>query len=360
VAGYSEVRELLMEEHASADRMRSPRLRRLLEAAPEGLRPTAARRSMLVRDDPSHKRLRQLVNQAFTRRSVDELVPHISGLTDLLLEEAGAGDGFDAVADFAEPLATLVIAELVGIEAGDHAEFRRSARTLLGGLLGEESSPARMIEAQRALDAHWLRLIQARRTAPQDDLASQLVEAHDVDGALSDAELLAMLNLILVAGHETSANAIASALWTILGEPERNRQARGLDDDGFANLVEEVLRWQSPIQRLARAAGADLELAGTRIPAGAALTLDLGAANRDARMFEDPDRFDPLRENAKLHLAFGFGDHFCLGAALARQEVQLAVRAALERFPELRLVESRPPWRRTSLLRGLERLPLRT
>jgi cytochrome P450 len=217
-----------------------------------------------------------------------------------------------------------------------------------------------MIEAQRALDAHWLRLIQARRTAPQDDLASQLVEAHDVDGALSDAELLAMLNLILVAGHETSANAIASALWTILGEPERNRQARGLDDDGFANLVEEVLRWQSPIQRLARAAGADLELAGTRIPAGAALTLDLGAANRDARMFEDPDRFDPLRENAKLHLAFGFGDHFCLGAALARQEVQLAVRAALERFPELRLVESRPPWRRTSLLRGLERLPLRT
>jgi cytochrome P450 len=291
---------------------------------------------------------------------VDELVPHISGLTDLLLEEAGAGDGLDAVADFAEPHATLVIAELVGIEAGDHAEFRRSARTQLGGLLGEESSPARMIEAQRALDAHWLRLIQARRTAPQDDLASQLVEAHDVDGALSDAELLAMLNLILVAGHETSANAIASALWTILGEPERNRQARGLDDDGFANLVEEVLRWQSPIQRLARAAGADLELAGTRIPAGAALTLDLGAANRDARMFEDPDRFDPLRENAKLHLAFGFGDHFCLGAALARQEVQLAVRAALERFPELRLVESRPPWRRTSLLRGLERLPLRT
>jgi len=355
VTGYEEVRELLRDERVSADRRRAPRLRALLAAAP--LRPDLD--SMLVRDDPDHERLRRLVSQAFTRRSVSALEPRIRALACAQLDTAARQGRFDAVADYAEPVATLVIAELMGIESQAHERFRGWTQVLLAGLFGSARAKSDVIRARRELDGTWLELICARRAAPRDDLVSDLLEARDAGQQLSDPELLGMLNLILVAGHESSANGIASTLFALLRESEAHERARSADDAWWANAVEETLRWQSPIQTVARAARTGLELAGRRVPAGSALTLLLGAANRDPRVFRAPDRFDPARQNAKQHLAFGFGDHFCLGAALARAEMAIAARTVFERFPRARLAEPRPPWRRTVLLRGLERLPLR-
>lgn len=360
VTGHAEVRALLRDARLSADRTHAPRLRAFLESAPESLRSDSARKSMLVRDEPAHGRLRRLVNQAFSRRSIAELEPRIHAIAEACLDEAcRLGPRFDAVAGFAEPVATLVIAELMGIDSADHARFRSWARAQVEGMLGAPVAKERIADALRHLDGYWLELIRLRREAPRDDLVSHLIEAHDAQARLTDLELLAMLNLILVAGHETSANLIGSTLWALLREPERQRQARALDEAGWQNLVEEILRWQSPIQSVARASIEALAIAGVELPAGSAVTLALGAANRDPCVFEDPDRFEPARENAHAHLAFGFGEHVCLGAALARMEVRIAVQAALERFPRLRLEEPRPAWRRTPLLRGLERLPLR-
>lgn len=356
VTRYGDVRALLCDERLSAERDRSPAVRAHVAALPEEQRPDPERRSMLTIDPPAHTRLRRLVLHAFTPRRVEALAPRIEALARALLDEAAREGRMDAISALAEPLPAVVIAELLGVPPRDHPRFRRWSRDLLGPLVVEDDAAARRrsAEARRSLDAYLLEILEARRREPRDDLVSALLEARDEDEALSGPELMATCHLLLVAGHETTTNLIGNTLATLLRHPEALERVRADPDALLPAAVEESLRFESPLQGVARVATRELEVAGERVPPGTVVSLMLGAANRDSEVFDRPERFDVGRE-PNPHLAFGFGTHFCLGAALARLEGRIALGAVLERFPWLAF-DAEPAWRPSFLLRGLSEL----
>ena len=319
------------------------------------------RQSMLFRDPPHHTRLRDAVSRAFTPRAVEALRPRVQAHVDALLDRVAPTDGMDVVADLAEPLPRAVIGELLGIPEAHRpacAAWSTAVAQSLDALPIPEDWP--LVEkgqmARRALGGYVRELVASRRTKPEADLVSTLVEAADEDGLLSDSELVAMAVLLLVAGTETTVSLIATAIWALLrhpDEPARLRAAPWL----LPAAVEEALRWESPVQRTWRIAKVDVDLAGQRIPAGALVVLLLGAANRDPARFADPDRFD-IRRRDLGHVAFGAGVHVCLGAFLARLETQVAVSSLLRRQPTLQLASDHAVWRSTATLRGLATLPV--
>lgn len=353
ITRHADVTAALRDERLSANRLRAPAFRaRARETTAD---PEREMSSLLVLDPPEHTRVRGLVKRTFTPGRVEALAPRIEALVDERLDVLDPA-GFDAVADFAEPVPAVAIAELLGVPAADQSRFRRWSHDLIGALVAGDTSERRQRHerARRELGRYLLALVAERRREPRDDLVSGLVTAHDERDALSDEELLALFRLLLVAGHETTTNLIGSAIARGLARPEVRDAARGRR----APLVEEALRFDSPIQAVARIAREPLELGGVDVPAGAVVTASLAVANRDPEVFPAPDRFEPARE-PNPHLAFGHGVHFCLGAALARLEARIALGAFFERFPDPEPLETRLDWRETPLLRGLSRLPLR-
>jgi cytochrome P450 len=329
----------------------------------DGARGDAAgqRQSMLFRDPPHHTRLRDAVSRAFTPRAVEALRPRVQAHVDALLDRVSSAGRMDVVADLAEPLPRAVIGELLGIPEAHRlacAAWSTAVARSLDALPIPQDRPlvAEGQTARRALGGYVRELVAARRAQPGADLLSTLVAAADEDGLLSDSEVVAMAVLLLVAGTETTVSLIATTVWALLSHPDqltRLREAPWL----LPAAVEEALRWESPVQRTWRIAGTDVELAGHEIPAGALVVLLLGAANRDPARFTDPDRFEILRRDLG-HLAFGAGVHACLGAFLARLEVQVAVGTLLRRWPRLPLATEGPVWRPTATLRGLATLPV--
>jgi cytochrome P450 len=321
-----------------------------------------SRQSMLFRDPPHHTRLRDAVSRAFTPRAVEALRPRVQAHVDALLERVADAPRMDVVADLAEPLPRTVIGELLGIP-GTHrlacAAWSAAVARSLDALPIPEDQPlvAEGQTARRALGGYVRELVAARRTRPEADLITTLVEAADQDGLLSDSELVAMVVLLLVAGTETTVSLIATTVWALLRHPDdalaRVREAPWL----LPAAIEEALRWESPVQRTWRIATTDVEVAGHRIHAGALVVLLLGAANRDPARFTEPDRFDVLRRDLG-HLAFGAGVHACLGAFLARLETQVAVGTLVRRWPMLELATDQIVWRPTATLRGLATLPV--
>jgi cytochrome P450 len=320
-----------------------------------------SRQSMLFRDPPHHTRLRDAVSRAFTPRAIEALRPRIQAYVDVLVERVADARGMDVVADLAEPLPRAIIGELLGIP-GTHrlacAAWSATVARSLDALPIPEDRPlvAEGQTARRALGGYVRELVAARRAQPERDLITTLVEAADQDGLLSDSELVAMVVLLLVAGTETTGSLIATTVWALLPHPDalaRVREAPWL----LPAAIEEVLRWESPVQRTWRIVKADVDVAGQQIPVGALVVLLLGAANRDPARFPDPDRFDVLRRDPG-HLAFGAGVHACLGAFLARLETQVAVGSLLRRWPTLELATDEPAWRPTATLRGLATLPV--
>jgi hypothetical protein len=317
--------------------------------------------SMLVVDPPDHTRYRRLVGRAFTPRATAATEPMIrqvaDGLLDALEPAAARGEPVDLVAAFAAPLPVLVIADLLGVPADRQEDLLRwgaaAAATLDPGL-----PLRRFLAAERALralheflDGHFA---QARR-GPGEDLVSRLVAASD-DDALTDRELHATVLLLLGAGFETTVNLLGNAV--VLLDAHRDQRATLLADPaGWSDAVEEVLRFDSPVQLTGRTVRADTELAGVPLRPGSRVTLLLGAANRDPEVFPEPGRFDVTRGNAREHLAFSAGIHYCVGAGLARLEAAVALRALTERFPDLR-VSGRPVRRDLQTLRGFEHLPV--
>jgi cytochrome P450 len=317
--------------------------------------------SMLVVDPPDHTRYRRLVGRAFTPRATAAAEPMVRQVADTLLDAlepaAARGEPVDLVAAFAAPLPVLVIADLLGVPADRQEDFLRwgaaAAATLDPGL-----PLRRFVAAERALRAlhdfltgHFARL----RRDPGEDLFSRLVAASD-DDALTDRELHATVMLLLGAGFETTVNLLGNAV--VLLDAHRDQRAALLADPaGWPNAVEEVLRFDSPVQITGRTVRADTELAGVPMRPGSRVTLLLGAANRDPAVFADPGRFDTTRRNARDHLAFSAGIHYCVGAGLARLEAAVALRALTERFPDLR-VSGRPVRRDLQTLRGFEHLPV--
>ncbi|TFV53382.1 cytochrome P450 [Blastococcus sp. TF02A-35] len=314
--------------------------------------------SMLVVDPPDHTRFRRLVSRAFTPRATAAFEPAIRRTADALLDDLERREAtVDLIGTYAAQLPVLVIAELLGVPTERREDFLRwgaaAAATLDPGLpLRRYLAAERALRAMHGfLDEHFARL----RRDPGEDLVSRLVTLPPEE-ALTDRELHATVLLLLGAGFETTVNLLGNAV--VLLDAHRD-QWDGLraDPAGWDGAVEEVLRLDSPVQLTGRTAKADVQLGGRTVRAGTRVTLLLGAANRDPDVFPDPSRFDVTRANAREHLAFSGGIHYCVGAGLARLEGVVGLRALSERFPELR-VAGTPERRDLQTLRGFERLPV--
>ncbi|GIH14980.1 hypothetical protein Raf01_31520 [Rugosimonospora africana] len=318
--------------------------------------------SILRANPPDHGRMRSLISKVFTPRRVAELRPAIEAAVDDLLaqfSEATRGGTTDFMDRIAFPLPVTVICELLGVPPVDRQRFRPLAADLTGALeLSGDTSPA-VEAAARELAGYFAPLIRHRQTEPGDDLISALVAARDAgDGRLSDEELLANLILLLVAGFETTTNLLGNGLAILLDRPGLTAALRA-GHVPIAGFIEEILRYDSPVQAVTRRAHRDgLTIESVPVPEGSDLILLIGAANRDPARYHDPDRFDPTRTDIRP-LSFGAGAHICIGNNLARLEAAVAFPKLLNRFPDLSAASDRTALRRDRLvLRGYQTLPV--
>jgi len=292
--------------------------------------------SFLGMDPPRQKRLRSLVSKGFTPRRVTELAPRIQQLTDLYLDQCLEMGSFDWIQDFAGKLPMDVISEMMGVPEADRVEVRRLADLVVHREPGVRDVPREGMEASLTLVVYYAEMVEQRRKRPTSDLTSALLTA-EIDGdRLTDEEIIAFLFLMVVAGNETTTKLLGHALFHLSRHPEQLDKVFGdpSDPDGLVSpWIEETLRYDTSSQMLARHLLEDVALHGKVAPAGSKAVLVLGSANRDDRVFTDPDRYDILRDKDELGqlLSFGGGRHFCLGANLARLEAQIALAELVKR-----------------------------
>jgi cytochrome P450 len=313
---------------------------------------------MIETDPPDHTRLRKLVSKAFTPRMVSLLEPRVRAIAGQLLETLRKRE-FDFVHEFSGVLPVIVIAEMLGVEWEHHAEFQRWSDNIVRGTSrpGDEVERAQIRQSNDEMRAYFRKAIALRRKEPRDDLLSALVQAEEERQVLSADEVLAMAMLILLAGNETTRNLLGNAVLTLLAQPAVSAEVRS-ERSLVPKLVEEVLRYDSPVQVVFRRTTKPVAVSDTTIPADATVFILLGSANRDEQKFSEPDRFDLHRDNSD-HLAFGFNNHYCLGAQLARLEARVALEELLFSCPPF-VAGTEPVQRfRSVLLRGLQSLPLR-
>ena len=315
--------------------------------------------SMLFLDDPEHRRLRKLVSWAFTPRAVAEMRPRVRELAGRLLHRVEEPE-FDVMAALAEPLPAIAIAIMLGVDEADQERFKAWSMASSASFFnpfGSEEERATGDAAYESLVSFFLEEIASRRARPKDDLIGRLCEA-EVDGdRLRDGEIVAMCNLLLVAGNVTTTDLIGNGVKALMQHPGELAKLRA-QPELLENAVEEMLRYDSPVVNSARIAPYDFEQGGTKIGKGESITTVLGAANRDPAVYPEPDRFDVAREDVH-HQAFGGGHHICLGAHLARLEAQEAIGALLERFPKLEPASRPHVYRQVPSFRGLEQYWLR-
>jgi cytochrome P450 len=359
-ASFADCDEALRHPSSCSDRLKSTVAQRAI-AAGEDPRPFGTP-GFLFLDPPDHTRLRKLVSKAFSPKVVKGLETDITDLVDGLLNKIDDKDGFEAVDDLAYPLPVAVICRLLGVPLEDEAQFSWASELSAQGLdpfvtvAGElPANYEKRLEAGRWLRAYLRDLVQKRRSKPGDDLISGLVAVEESGDQLTEDEIVATCNLLLIAGHETTVNLIANAMLAMLRHPE-HWAALAAEPERASAIVEETLRWDPPVQLMGRVAGDDMRIGGTDVPKGDTLMLLLAAAQRDPAAVEHPDEFDPDR-TAIRHLAFGKGPHFCLGAPLARMEAAVALTAVTRRFPNARLVAD-PHYKINVTLRGMDSLPV--
>jgi pimeloyl-[acyl-carrier protein] synthase len=314
---------------------------------------------LLNSDPPDHTRIRALVNKAFTPRVVEQLRPRVQALADELLDAVQAVGEMNVVRDLAQPLPVTVISGLLGVPPEDRRQFKVWADSILS-FQGAGVLPAGFLELSQeslvAMRGYFSGLIEERRRHPHDDLLGRLVEAEMGGDRLTEAELMTTSVTLLIAGYETTTTLITNGLYTLLRHPD---QLQSLRDDPalMPAAIEELLRFESPLQRNPRRVAGDMEYAGQRMRAGELVLQMLGSANRDQAVFPDPDRLDITRQPNR-HVAFGQGIHFCLGAPLARAEAQIAIGTVLRRMPHLRLNTDAIAWASHPLLRAMPSLPV--
>ena len=313
-------------------------------------------RSFLGLNPPDHTRLRRLVSKAFTPRMVEQLTPRIEQITAELLDQALAEGTGDLMTALAKPLPVEVIAELLGVPLDDRERFavwsRAMARALDPPFLQSPETIEPAIRARQAFIRYFRELAQQRRRDPGEDLLSSLVAVSDAGDALSEDELLVTVMLLLIAGHETTTNLIGNGVLALLRHPE----GLGAVADQPDRVVEEVLRYDSPVQLTSRTSMRDTVIGGLEVAADTQAIVLIGAANRDPAVCDEPEVFEPGREPGR-HLAFGQGIHFCLGSPLARLEGRIAFRELARRAPGMTLAGA-PSWSSTTTLRGLASLPV--
>jgi cytochrome P450 len=319
----------------------------------------AGQHNMLMADPPDHTRLRRLVSRSFTTRQVERLRPAIHELVDTLLDDLARRGEAEFMSEFALPLPMAVIGELVGVPAEDRAglqpKVRAAARGIEPVLTEEEIGVA--LDAMVELGTYFDALLAERRREPRDDLMSALAEASEDNDQLTDEEILSTAILLFSAGFETTTNLLGNGLLALLTHPEQLEDWRAHPEIA-PSAVEELLRFDSPVQFNLRAALEPAELAGQPLERGDRIVVLQGAANRDPEEFDRPDELD-LRRSPNTPLSFGWGIHHCIGAALARLEGEIAFNALLARFDTIELLDEEPQWRPGFTLRGLQSFPLR-
>jgi cytochrome P450 PksS len=315
--------------------------------------------NMLSTDAPDHRRLRDLVHKGFTPRRVEEMKQAVERIVSELLDAAGKKQSVDLLADFALPLPLTVISEMMGVPDEDRLTFHRQ----MGGLLDNLTTPAGfLLQTPNAFNMmrFFRKLIRLRQTEPRDDLLTALVQAEEQGDRLNEDELISMIFLLLLAGHETTVNLIGNGTLALLQHPEQLQKLRE-HPELIGSAVEELLRYGNPVdQPSPRYAREDIQLEGHVIPKGATVMCLLASANRDESVFENADTLDITRKPNR-HVAFGMGVHYCLGAPLARLEGTIALQHLVRRFPDMKLAvpAEQLRWRGSIGLRGLKALPLR-
>lgn len=308
--------------------------------------------NLLSMDPPDHNRLRRMLTPEFTVRRMRRLEPRITEIVDEhldLLERHGSPA--DLVSQYALPIPSLVICELLGVPAADRDEFQERTREQLDLTVSDDDK----VELGRAAQAYMTDLVERARRDPGDDLIGMLIREHDEQ--LTNAELIGVANLLLVAGHETTSHMLGLGTLALLRHPEQLAAVRD-DPESVPGAVEELMRWLSVVNSGSpRLATRDVELGGVTIRRGDLVSFNLPAANRDPGLVEEPERFDIARP-ANQHLGFGHGIHHCLGAPLARMEMRIAFPPLLRRFPTLRLADEEIAWAGDHAIYGLKELPV--
>jgi cytochrome P450 len=329
----------------------------------EGLPGPELARHMLAVDPPDHTRLRRLVASAFSVRRIERLEPHVRDITEALLDRIAAEDPrapVDLVAEFAFPLPFTVICELLGVAEDERRTLGDELTTLLAPA-STDAEHARAVQASDAVVSMLRALVATKRLEPADDLVSALIAARDGEERLDEGELLSTIFQLIVAGHDTTTSLLGNAVVALLRHPEQMDALRA-DPALLPHAIEELMRYDAPVPHTTfRYAVETFELGGVTVTEGTQVLVNLAAANRDPAVTDTPDELDIRRPEVR-HVAFGHGIHFCLGAPLARMEARVALRALLDRFPELRLAEPVESlhWGHGDglVLRGLSRLPV--
>ena len=353
-ARYADVRAILM-DHATFSSVQPAGMGFDEQSKLFGDAPT-----MLGSDPPTQTRLRRLVSRDFTPRRIRELEPRIREIAKSLIDAVERKGEFDVMTDLANPLPVMVISELLGVPPEEYRQFKHWSDKIIeaDNTLPGMPIPDDIKRAFAELRAYFIEEIARRRRNPGTDLVSALVAAHDEAEALSADELLQFLVLLLLAGNETTTNLIGNGMLALGRHPDAMAALRS-KPELMRGAIEEMLRYDGPVQSTFRTATKDTTVGGTTIAAGMGVFVIVAAANRDPAQFKDPEKFDIAREPNE-HMAFGEGIHFCIGAPLARLEGSIAIGSALERFPHLRLKNPDSPvtYKGSYFLRGLSRLDM--
>lgn len=315
--------------------------------------------SMPYTDPPYHTRLRGLVNKAFTPRVVERMRPYIQQVVDNLLDAVEAKGRMDVIRDLAYPLPLVVIAELLGLPTEDRQRLKKWSDDTFAILGVVRHSPDLMEHAAHSMAemaAYIISITRDRRLQPKEDLLTALVAVVDEGERLTQDELVANVGVLLAAGHKTTSNLIGNGVLALLRHPDQLQKLRD-DPELAAATVDEVMRFDNPVQVVYRSAAEDVVMDVKRIGKGQLVNMILGSANRDPEQFSEPDRFDITRDEGR-HVGFGLGIHFCVGAPLARLEGQIAFTTLLRRFPRLQLVADTLEWQEHPTFRGVKSLPV--
>ncbi len=360
VNGFEEVQQLLRDPRFSNDVRRNKFFHRLLKVASNGLDiPLVDKPAMLNRDPPDHTRLRKLVATGFVNYYIQSLAPMIESLVDEMLEAVAGEDEIDIIACLAQPLPAIVIAEMMGVPEQERSLFQKWSEALLGATMIDQPG---LIEkaalADKEMRQYLNQLIEGKVKLPDQGFISMLLDAEQGSDRLNREELVSNCILLLTAGHETTTRLIGNGLFTLLRHPDQLRQLRD-DPSLMENAIEEMLRYESPIQITIRFVAEDLWFCGHRFKKNQLIMAGIGAANRDPVANQSPEKFDINRKSVK-HVAFGYGIHLCLGMALARLEGKIVFRKLLQRYPDIQYAQDTPNWGSNPFFRGLSSLRVST
>ena len=322
------------------------------------LNPVPEAPSLVSCDPPDHTRLRKLINKAFTPRIIRSLEPRIRQVAQELVDQLAGKSEFDLVYDLSSPLPVIVIAEMLGVQSEDRADFKRWSDDIIlaTNRMFTAEDEERIRESTAEFRAYFQAVIAARRTDPREDLTTALVQAEEEEQKLDEWEVLSLLTLLLVAGNETTTNLIGNMMLALLDHPEQMEKLRA-DPSLIPNAIEETLRFDGPVQGLVRQLTQDVEIAETTLPANTLVFPLVASANRDERKFSESERFNITRDT-EGHLAFGYGIHYCLGAQLARLEAKIAFEELFGQFPSLAGTNESVTRIESLIIRGPKSVPL--